>query len=814
MGLTTGHVLQNRYRVAKLLGQGGMGAVYRAWDLRLNIPVALKEMIPQPGLAADALAQLRQQFEQEASILARLNHPHLVRVIDFFDEGGNSYLAMDFVEGESLADRMKREGALPESQVLAWGRQLLDALDYCHQQGVLHRDIKPQNVIIRPDGKAVLVDFGLVKLWDPSDPRTKTAMRGMGTPEYAPPEQYETAAGHTAPASDIYSLGATLYHALAGQAPPTATLRMADPTQYIPLREVAPHVSPETEAAIERAMDLVRAERWESAEAMTAALGGHTPPPHKPPPRPAIIPRREATKVMADAQSAALAPQRSITRRQFLLGALIAGGAVVGCGTAAAVGGLIATNGQWFSAPKPTQTPAQAKAEPTDKPQPTDKPGPTDKPPTPEPRPTEAPAEPVPIRWFIGLGTGALDEQLDVEEAWIEDFNARQGEIDLSLEVSPNETATEVLMTKIAAGDPPDVCGPVGVRGVSQLPGLWLDMEEYLDPFTKVYDLTDIHPGVANVWRVTGLGLVGLPVSAFPSALYFNRDAFDEAGLVYPPQTYGQDYQGSEWSIDLLQEIAMALTLDTNGRDAQNSRFSPTNIIRFGFVHQWTDSRGWATFFGAGSFVASDGKTAQCPDHWREAFRWYHRAMWESSFAPNGPYTSSDLLAGHPFGSGNVAIAHCHLWLTCCVDGIPNWDYACIPSYNGETTAKLHTDAIGVINHTAHPEMAVHAASAIAVSEDLIATWIEPFGLPALRSLHDKYLARLDERFPQGVNWQTIIDGLNYTDSPNHESWMPNFTQADDRILAFQGELETNGNLDVEDEIDALIADLQDIFAA
>jgi Serine/threonine protein kinase len=97
-------MLQNRYRIISLLGQGGMGAVYRAWDARLEVPVAVKEMVPQPGLDSQTLAQLRQQFRQEATILARLSHPYLVRVGDFFEEGGNAYLVMDFVEGQSLAD--------------------------------------------------------------------------------------------------------------------------------------------------------------------------------------------------------------------------------------------------------------------------------------------------------------------------------------------------------------------------------------------------------------------------------------------------------------------------------------------------------------------------------------------------------------------------------------------------------------------------------------------------------------------------------------------------------------------------------------
>ncbi len=274
MPLSPGDILQQRYRIVALLGQGGMGAVYRAWDLRLKVPVALKEQIPQPGLDTALLTQLHDQFEQEAVTLARLSHPSLVRVTDFFDEGANAYLVMDFLAGESLTDRINREGPLPESQVLTWARQLLDALAYCHAQGVVHRDIKPQNIILKPDGRAVLVDFGLVKLWNPNDPQTRTVMRGMGTPEYAPPEQYGKQGQTTDPRSDLYSLGATLYHALTGQAPPTASDRMADPQLFQPVRALNPQVSAEMDTAILQALEPARDRRWSSAAEMLTALAG------------------------------------------------------------------------------------------------------------------------------------------------------------------------------------------------------------------------------------------------------------------------------------------------------------------------------------------------------------------------------------------------------------------------------------------------------------------------------------------------------------------------------------------------------------
>ncbi len=290
MSLQPGQLLQARYRVAALLGQGGMGAVYRAWDTRLDVPVALKEMTSQPGLDAATLAQLRQQFQQEAVVVARLVHPHLVRVTDFFEEGDNVYLVMNFVAGESLADLIRRVGAVPEEQVLTWAASLLDALAYCHSQGVIHRDIKPQNVIIQPNGQPVLVDFGLVKLWNPQEARTRTAMRGLGTPEYAPPEQYDTG-GHTDPRSDLYSLAATLYHALTGQVPPTATQRIVNPAVLQPVRRWNPQVSPATEAILWRALELRPEARYQSAREMRAALpvrSATSALPPSPPPTPPL----------------------------------------------------------------------------------------------------------------------------------------------------------------------------------------------------------------------------------------------------------------------------------------------------------------------------------------------------------------------------------------------------------------------------------------------------------------------------------------------------------------------------------------------
>ncbi len=276
--LTTGTLLYNRYRIDRLLEFGVMGAMYRAWDTRRDAPVSVKELTPQPDLDRAVLDRLRGEFEREAQILRTLRHPAMTILHNFFhaEDTGNTYLVMDFVEGESLADCIARVGALPEAQVKVWAAQILDALEFCHSHGVLHRDIKPQNVILRPDGQAVLVGFELAKLWDPNAPRSWAATRVMGTPEYAPPERWGLQSWHIDALSDVYSLGATLYHALTGKAPQTAGERTSNPYQFAPVKELG-RVSATTKATIVRAMELPRVKRFQSAAAMRAALLDETP---------------------------------------------------------------------------------------------------------------------------------------------------------------------------------------------------------------------------------------------------------------------------------------------------------------------------------------------------------------------------------------------------------------------------------------------------------------------------------------------------------------------------------------------------------
>lgn len=271
--LNTDLILANRYRLVLLVGQGAMGAVYDAEDLVFNRRVALKEMQYAPEASDKVIEQTRAQFEREAKILATLRHPNLPRVSDYFTFGDQQFLVMDYIEGQSLEEVMiLHPGGLDEVTVLDWADQLLSALEYIHHHGLVHRDVKPANIRVTPDSHIFLVDFGLVKVFDPASPKTATAVRGLGTPQYAPPEQYDAELGHTEPRSDLYALGATMYHLLTDEPPATVTRRVSNPGAFRTLREIKPAISPEVERVILRAMEVPVAKRFASASDMRSAL--------------------------------------------------------------------------------------------------------------------------------------------------------------------------------------------------------------------------------------------------------------------------------------------------------------------------------------------------------------------------------------------------------------------------------------------------------------------------------------------------------------------------------------------------------------
>jgi len=265
-------VLRGRYQIQQQIGQGGIGSVYLAEDLRLEGRLcAVKEVEHDRSLPAKIFEEAREQFMREATVLARLDHPNLPKVSDFFSRENRDYLVMDYVPGEDLRtlmlDARRHKTFLRTDVVLGWANQIANALTYLHRQDppIIHRDIKPSNLKLTPSGLVKLVDFGLVRVLVP-DEMTITIIQGQGTILYTPLEQYGSDGAHTDIRSDIYSLGATLYHLLTNAPPADARQRFLTPESLLPPREINSAISRRTQRGLKWAMSLHPDERPDTTE--------------------------------------------------------------------------------------------------------------------------------------------------------------------------------------------------------------------------------------------------------------------------------------------------------------------------------------------------------------------------------------------------------------------------------------------------------------------------------------------------------------------------------------------------------------------
>jgi formylglycine-generating enzyme required for sulfatase activity/predicted Ser/Thr protein kinase len=304
--LPSGHLLHQRYSIQKCLGQGGFGITYLAYDQKLEQEVCIKELFVSGNSTRGANLTVHsqttgefsfpdfvQRFIQEARQLARFQHTNIVRVIDIFEENHTAYTVMEFIAGETLKEKIQREGAMNPQVALKLIAQLLDAVEEVHAKGMLHRDIKPDNILLSPEGRVVLIDFGSARDFTEGKTTTQTAML---TPGYSPIEQYSNRA-QRGPYTDIYALGATIYYLITGEKPLAATDRNLEELKAPHI--LNPKVSSQVSSAVLLAMDMKPENRFQQIKDMREALSSlqqreqNPPPPAPNPPDKKVPPVQE-----------------------------------------------------------------------------------------------------------------------------------------------------------------------------------------------------------------------------------------------------------------------------------------------------------------------------------------------------------------------------------------------------------------------------------------------------------------------------------------------------------------------------------------
>lgn len=491
----------------------------------------------------------------------------------------------------------------------------------------------------------------------------------------------------------------------------------------------------------------------------------------------------------------------------------------------AACGSPAATDAPPANEPAATDAPATAEPEATE-PAPGE---PTEVPPTPTLTPypvANCEGGKVCIRWFVGLGTGTNAEQIKAQEEVVADFNSSQDEIQLILEIVPFNSARDALSTQIASGAGPDIVGPVGWGGSNDFFGQWLDIGPYIEE--TGFDTSIFDPALVEFYQ-TEEGQVGLPFAVFPGAMYYVPDLFDEAGLNYPPQTYGEKYvmpDGTEvdWNWETITEIAKILTVDVNGNDATMEAFDPTKIVQVGYNPQWQSLQSIGTFYGgAEKIYAGDAKgsyTSTIPESWKEGFKWYYDGMWgDQPFIATGPLAGSpEFLAGNVFNSGKAAMGLTQTWYTCCLgefrDAGHEFQLGIQPiGADGEVAGRLDADTFRIWKGTKFPK------EAFTVLAYLITTGADKLlpvygAMPAVPEKTEAFFEQKSKDYPfvTQESWDVFIQGLAYPDTPSSEQYQPNSIKANTRFATFLDLMNNTPDLDFEAEYQKLVDDLNSIY--
>jgi multiple sugar transport system substrate-binding protein len=422
------------------------------------------------------------------------------------------------------------------------------------------------------------------------------------------------------------------------------------------------------------------------------------------------------------------------------------------------------------------------------------------------------------VEWFIGPSIGTEEQMIKITQSEVDEFHKQNEDIFLEMNDIPTEYAYGHLLSRIEVSSPPDIIGPINMEGISFLANYTqtkFDVENLIN--RKNIDLSEFDEYILQKLKKDGKQ-IALPYSVYPSVIFFNKQIFDKANMPYPPQRFGALYQGKEWNMDTLRDLAMKLTLDKDGNNAFDEHFDPLNIVQFGFGSQWMDCiRCEGSLFGAGSLMDSKGH-AQIPDLWQDGWKWFYKARHIDHFIPNDYYINNILSSNSTkniFSSGRIAMVWSQMWYECCLNEnnrVNNWDIAVIPSYKHKTTIVTSINGFTIISGNKNPETVFDVYYWIYNNPDLRSMY---GGVPANKRERVRYFSQLDQNLsPNKINWQVVSDSLQYPDIPSYDLILPNSIRVEQRLEEFRILLHSNSDLDISSEAERLSQDLEIIFNA
>ena len=411
--------------------------------------------------------------------------------------------------------------------------------------------------------------------------------------------------------------------------------------------------------------------------------------------------------------------------------------------------------------------------------------------------------ERIQIRWYTQISDHEDDDGRIAKEAFVKKFNKSQNEIELIIDPTTAGCSFEgidTLIMKIQEGNPPDITD----LACSEVYEYLLD----LTPFLYDYDLSDLDSKFLNYCKVDN-SLLEFPFGVGLTVVFYNKNLFDKAGVSYPPNQYNELYADNDaWDIQKLEEIAMLLTFDNNGNNANSPDFNPNRIEQYGYHWQWNLR---TNMFGPGPFVDSKGDVS-FPDYLRYAYQWHHDAMYKKHFSPTGD--QFDSLEWETITVGKGAILINYLYSAETFEDVPfPWDIAAVPSYNGKSHVPYYLSKCSVLKETKHPEEALQVILAIAKDVELLTAWEGQ--LSVFKGLKTESINEFKKIYHPDVDWDVAFNSLNHLCASNMEKALKGNLAARRLQHDFENYVEDEPDANIDGTLNHwLIPELKKIFNA